>query len=456
MSNHLKQWESNPMSKADMIRCIVLVCLYSLLFHFIFTHSIRIDYSSFYSCSKALFQGDNPYQSLYTTYLPTVKKISLNINPPIVLMLFMPLSKMGYSASLILWSSISIVFGLITASVSFKLAFKPAFLRQHRTSLYLIYFAFFPPIINLAIGQLGTLIGFFVITGYYFYTKKQDIPAAIMWGIIIAMKFFPGLLFFYALKQRRYKVMGIMAVTVAIISIIPYLAYGAGIYSNYFNMLSHLTWYGDNWNASFNGFLFRVLTDAHSTAIDLFLVKYLYVILFFISLIWYLKKIDSKTDATAQALSSNVNRVPSDNHHAFSLTLVMMLLMSPFGWIYYFPLMILPLCLTWSDVSALHAGKKMRFAWILCLFLINFPMNYLPIQHVTSGIEQWTLHSFYFYGLCLLVYLLTRANSNMTCEKRQKQTPLPASNGLFTSIQSILTFGVLILSMEFILQSTSH
>lgn len=421
------------MNRVKTMQFIVLCGLYGLICHFIFTNTIRIDYSSFYSSSKALLQGDNPYQPLFTTYLPTVKKVAFNVNPPIVLMLFMPLSKMSYSASLILWSAMSIVFGLITASVCFKLAFKPAFIKQHRVSLYMIYFAFCPTVINTLIGQLGTLIAFFIIVGYYFYTRKRDFLAAIMWGTIIAMKFFPGLLFFYALIERRYKVMTIMAATIAIISIIPWLVYGTRIYSNYLTPLLHVRWYGDHWNASINGFLFRILTDGDANLIDFFLLQWLYLVFFIVGLIWYLKKIY----ATPLHFKKN--------HITFSLTLVMMLLMSPFGWVYYFPLLILPLCLTWPEASATRANKKIIFAWITCLFLFNFPVNYLPVQHVTTLVEKLTLHSFYFYGLILLAYILTT----------KKQTPLHASNNLVIPMQIILGFGVAIVSFELLVQFTS-
>ena len=423
-----------------IFRLTAILILYSLLFYFLFTHAVRVDYTCFYSGSKALFQGDNPYQTLFTTYFPTVKKVSLNVNPPIVLMLFSLLSKMGYSASLMIWSVLSFILGLIAVSLSFKLAFNHAFVKNHRLSLYLLYFAFYPTLINTAIGQLGTFIAFFIIIGYCFYIQKWDIAAAVMWGIIIAMKLFPGLLFFYALMQRRYKVAAILAATVLVMSMIPWLVYGSSIYANYFSMLSHLAWYGDNWNASINGFLFRILTTVHSSPAQLLLVKSLYVICFMGSLVWYLKKMYSE------------GATQSNNHVTFSFTLVMMLLMSPFGWIYYFPLLILPLCLTWSEVTAAHADKKIIVAWIACLFFINFPVYYVRMQHMATYIGKLTLHSFYFYGLCLLAYLLGRQMKGLQCE-----TPIPteASDSLILPIQSILAFGVFMLSIHFMLRLTS-
>lgn len=419
------------------IAITALVILYSLLFYFIFTHAIRIDYTCFYSGSKALLQGQNPYQTLFTTYFPTVKKVSLNLNPPIVLMLFSPLSKQTYSASLMLWSVISFILGLIAMTVSFKLAFTPAFLKKNKPALYLLYFAFYPALINTAIGQLGTFIACFMMVGYAFYIKKWDVPAAVMWGVIIAMKLFPGLLFCYVLMQRRYKVASIMAATILTVSMIPWLVYGSSIYSNYFSMLSHLAWYGDNWNASINGFLFRILSNADSSQEQIFLVKSLYGICFIGVLVWYLKQMASHATAL-------------NNHLPFCLTLVFMLLMSPFGWMYYFPLLVLPLCLTWSAVTTAQTNNKIIFTWIICLFFINFPVYYVRMQHMSTLMGKLTLHSFYFYGLCLLAYLLAWQM------KRHRKTQTKASDNLLFPIQSIMAFGVVMLSIHFILRLTSH
>lgn len=419
----------------NKIKIMLLVCLYGLLFYFVFTHPIVIDYSSFYSSTQALLQGENPYQSLYTTYFPTLKQVSINLNPPIVLMMFIPFAKMSYSASLMLWSLMSLILGLISVSLTFSLSFTPAFLKQHRAALYALYFAFAPTLINTSIGQLGNVIAFLIVAGYYFFTKKRENMAAILWGTIISMKFFPALLFFFALQQHRYKMMAIMAATILTISAIPGFIYGMHIYTDYFSMLSKVPWYGNNWNGSMIGFLFRILAGPVPDPSDCLLIKYLYIPFFLCTLAWYLHILFAPAH--------------EKNHQAFALTLVMMLLMSPLGWIYYFPLISLPLCLTWSEANHPHAKKLFPCIWILCLFFINFPINYVPVKHIVTFIEILSLQSFYFYGLCLLAYLLTYQINN------KKKPPPLTSNQLIIPVQMILAFGIIILCCEFIYEFMS-
>ena len=65
-------------------------------------------------------------------------------------------------------------------------------------------------------------------------------------------------------------------------------------------------------------------------------------------------------------------------------------------------------------------------------------------------LEKLTLHSFYFYGLCLLAYLLTRQMGRPEYKK-----PVQTYDNLAFPIQCILGFGIVILSISFILKLTS-
>ncbi|WP_232220215.1 glycosyltransferase 87 family protein [Legionella tunisiensis] len=174
---------------------LILLSTYSVLFYFIFTYQYKLDFSSFYSAFQLFSNKQNPYQILYTTYLPTVKRLSANLNPPIVLWMLTPLLRLSYDLALIIWSAISLLLGLIGAHFSFKLAFPPDFMKKNWVSLYLMYLSLFATVMDTAIAQFGSILFFFIITGYYCYLKNKENSAGILWGVIIAMKFFPALLF---------------------------------------------------------------------------------------------------------------------------------------------------------------------------------------------------------------------------------------------------------------------
>lgn len=410
---------------------LVLLSFYCLLFYFIFKYYQRVDFSSFYLSSQALTQDENPYRNFYTTFLPSIKILPANLNPPFVLWGFGFLTQLSYSSALFVWVCMSFILGIIGITITFYYAFSKQFLQKNYINVYLLYFAFFPTLMNLVTLQFGCILLFLIMVGYYFYLNHRDYLAGISWGIIVAIKLFPALLFFYALKQGRKRVSAIMLVTVFIASLLPLLIHGPVVYEQYFRMMKGVFWYGDNWNASIYGYFFRLLWGGEKLPNMFYLkiVNLVYGVLFFILLLWYWRKLGPTESEPI-------------NHQPFCLTLAMMLLMSPFGWIYYFPLLVFPMILIWFvALTEQDASTKTIFIWLLCLFLINFPVDYVNSQDMS---HLWVRISFFscpFYGLLLLSYLLgTRkkiyGNNELQC--------IATKHYSISAMIVILIFGVLV------------
>lgn len=413
---------------------IALFSVYSLLLYFILTHHQKLDFSSFYSTVSALLQGENPYKDLTASYLPTDNQLPANLNPPIVLWLFTPLAFFSYSIALLAWSALSLALGFLGAVIVFHYAFTVSFLQKNYLNILLLYFAFFATLMNVTTLQLGTLLFCFIMVGYYFYLHHRDYLAGVFWGTIIAMKLFPALLFFYVLKQRRFKVLGIMLITLVIAWLIPMLVYGVEIYQEYYSMMSGVYWYGDGWNASIYGFICR-LFYGYDTGKHLLLIDLLYIFCFCMLIIWYFKTLGP-------------NEHDPVNHQPFCLTLAMMLFLSPLGWVYYFPLLILPLVLTWF-VALSDKEIKTMFIWLLGFFLINFPMDYVKIQNMSHLWTRIGFFSSYFYGLLLLIFLLGKRK---TLYGNNESQVSEAKNHFMPVIIIILAFGLFIPTICFVMR----
>jgi hypothetical protein len=93
------------------------------------------------------------------------------------------------------------------------------------------------------------------------------------------------------------------------------------------------------------------------------------------------------------------------NHQPFCLTLTMMIFLSPFGWLYYFPLLVFPLMLI-ASYSFEGNSKTLLVAWIACFFFINFPQAYILGKQMQRFTDKIGLYSFGFYGLLLLNILV--------------------------------------------------
>lgn len=391
LESERQNWTFFSQSLIKKYLFFMLVFIYGLIFYKMWTNQLALDFYAFHASTSALFQGNNPYSSLKIPYFATQYKMGANLNMPIFIMLCWPLSKLNHLPAIMIWSSISFILGLIAASVAFKLTFSTAFIKQNRFFLYSAYLLLFSTIANVDVAQIGSVVAFLLIVGYDAYKNKRYVLASVLWGIIISIKLFPGLLFFYVLRQRQYKMFAIMAATVIILSVIPMLTYGMDIYASYFKLLPSVPWYGDSWNASIYGFLFRLFVDS-STLHHLHGIQMVYSALALTCLAWYVKQLYS---------------LPAQNdkyHYQFCLTLIMMLLISPFGWIYYFPMLLLPLLITWSQAARMME-KQQIILWFTSLFLLNFPLWNIHATLMPSLLEKLSIGSFWFYGLMLLAYL---------------------------------------------------
>lgn len=368
---------------------IFLVFIYSILLYLIFSSQRIIDFTPFYTSAKLLLAGYNPY--------PVQLLISVNLNPPFFIWLFSPMAHFSYHTALIIWSILSLSLGLVAANLAFRHAFSAEIWKKYRLFFYLIYFAFFPILMDTSIVQIGAVLAFFTMLGYHFYLNNRCYLAGISWGLIIALKLFPALLFLYVLKQRRKQVFLSMLATFLLACLIPLLLYGPTIYSQYHSMLARILWFGDSWNASIYGFVFRLLIDTHSSFHNLLPIELLYACLFLIFLIIYLIALGPCY------INGQKNQI---NHQPFCLTLVMMLLLSPFGWLYYFSILIFPLILSFLISFEKKNSPIPYILWTACFFLINFPQAYVINKSMHNFTERISLFSFGFYGLLVLFFIL--------------------------------------------------
>ena len=364
-----------------------LTILYLLVFYLIFTGKSATDFSPFYQSATALSANINPYQMQL--------KMAANLNPPFFLLLFKPFIYLPSQLAMILWVVLSISLGLIAAHLAFQHIFTSVFFQKHRVKLYLLYLSFYPVLMDISIAQFGQILFFFIMVGYHFYLTHRDKLAGFCWGIIIALKFFPALLFFFVYKQKRMEVLKIMLLTSALSFFIPFLIYGSQIYSHYFTMVENILWYGDSWNASLYGFLFRQLINTRMKGYhNLLPVEMIFFGLFLFLLIIYYRALGPSENKTI-------------NHQPFCLSLAMMLFLSPFGWLYYFPMLIFPIILTFF--KAFEGQKQRVFApyyWVFCFFLLYFPQTYVVSRRMLTDIQRFGIFSFQFYGLLLFIFSL--------------------------------------------------
>ena len=414
----------NNWKKAVLTGIILLT--YTLLFYVQTEQLLNIDFTSFYASVLAYSQDINPYQDLPSIFLSSTNKLPTNLNPPAFLQIAAPLVYIKFWTLVTGWFFISLILGICGALISLYILSTREYFKKNWLIFTLIYLAMYPTLMNASITQLASLLFFFIMAGSYFFLRKYDYWAGLFWGFIIAIKLFPGLLFFFVYQQKRHKVFFTKLITCLLVSLLPLLSKDISIYSNYFGILQRVTWYGSSWNASFNGVLFRLFTHPGTDHI-LVNLKIVYWVIFIILFIWYIKKL---------YLFEKHSK-----HHAFCLTLVMMLLMSPLGWFYYFPLLFMPLILIWNSLCQTKVlTTKSLGLWAVCPFLINFPTGNMLVKNMENLMYKTTFYSIYFYGLLLIIYLLNQSHANNLHKFNSVSSP---PNHLI-GIELSLTLGVLL------------
>lgn len=286
--------------------------------------------------------------------------------------------------------------------IRLRLAENPIALSRY--GFFLFYLAAFPVVINTVMAQLGGVLLFMVAMGYDAYLKKLDRRVGFWWGLLIASKLFPGLLFIYLLFKKRYRAFGWTLSWFLMWTLLPVLIFGIKLYEHYVSRITAgITWYGISWNASLYGFIYRLLvkvqviptlevalTDSlgYIAVAHIVFAKGLYLLIgTSIGLVWlrYFQRIE-------QGFS----------HRGFGFVLILMIFLSPFGWLYYFPMLLIPLLCTFND----SIQRPWRFAlWMMTLFLLYFPLPLIHAIHMTSLLDKVGVYSFHFYGLLSLAYL---------------------------------------------------
>jgi hypothetical protein len=181
-------------------------------------------------------------------------------------------------------------------------------------------------------------------------------------GIAASLKLFFGLFFLYFLLRREWRALAWFTATALCCALLPAAVFGFKIYSAYFSVLQHINWYSSSWNASILGVLARLFGAGENNFPLIHLPGATYTLFYlcaglalvsFIKALWPNKSIaaDNKRDLD------------------FSLTLVAMLLLSPLAWLYYFPLLIIPV------IVLLQLAKEYRstplFFWPCSSILLS-------------------------------------------------------------------------------------
>lgn len=399
------QNKMNFRSRCRAIGSMILFAILILFFLGVITAYARrpelSDFLKFYASSRFLWEGQSIYTPITVETIPTeiniasqllVSQIHPNLNPPFQSLLISPLGLLSYSTAFWIWSLISLTLGLISIYLIYN-AYRKEFRNSHPFELSIIFLLFFPTILNFSSGQISVLLLFFVTIAWISARSGKDRFAGIAIGIALSLKIFFGLFIPVFIILRRWKLLVWSLGTFFVCNIFTLLAVGSEPHIEYMQTISSVTWYSASWNASIMGFFTRIFGGAESVPLINFPgIGLILIVVFSILVVMFLLWI---------AIFGN-DKNKSEFDLIFSTTLVSMLLVSPFGWIYYFVLLIIPLVVTWYSAKKYKDYIMMGLlivAWILC----SIPYT-IPNENI-KPIDMFTWAGFPFYGLLLFMII---------------------------------------------------
>lgn len=405
-----------------------LLCfLYVVILYFGAYQEWGFDFYSYYASAAEFLYGKDPYHIFFINNVGRAHNLWMvsNPNPPVTLLLFSVLTHFYYTKAFVIWAIFSGALGLLGVYKTFLCFYPQSVTKKSIWTISLIYLATFPVIMNTAIGQWGGVLLFLLANGYDLFLQKKEMQAGFWWGLLIAIKLFPGLLLIYAVLKKRYRLFFWLLGFSVLWTLLPLLITSAEVYRQYLlDIKANISWYGFNWNASILGFLFRLfvgverykLFDVGSGHVanmirfqdinQVFWIKSIFFCMFFMALTWFI--------LFFKRISGNLK------HKDFAFLVVFMLLLSPFGWTYYFPILLIPLVAVLPDTKSNFDNFILFF---ICLFLLYFPMPATHNIHMKSLLAKISVYSFGFYGLLLLAYLTLKIKHDPSDKLNQDIAP---------------------------------
>lgn len=420
--------------------CGILLLSVLLMLNFIYpltlgkTNILYSDFGKFYHSQQCFIQGKNIYTPIYVvknkwstsnsthkikSTAPKPIKLGSNLNPPFFTLMSFPLAYLSYPKAFALWTLISMISGAMGILGLQKKLNRKAFSIACRLLLLIGLFSYFPSFINLQLGQVSLMLLPLLVLGWCAARNEKITRAAFFLGLAASLKPFICLFLFYFLIRKEWRGLGIFLLTLLSCSLIAAFYLGKTSYIAYYQVCQHISWAASSWNVSFYGVLLRLFGGSEAN-VALFplsgLTNILYpviTILFFLALIYFLRP---KVGIQAK------QKMDLD----FSVIIVGMLLLSPLGWIYYFPLLSIPILILWQFSNKGIYPIGLPLFLMTCIFLSNIPISLIPsglitiknVSHVFLGASLYFLALMGLMGLLFwLRYHLPRNNFSLHFER---------------------------------------
>lgn len=385
---------------------IILIANYLSLIHVCAASDWFTDYFYFYlSGEQALTHEDIYYPLHFFTHLH-MKVVNLNL--PFVGILMMPFRFSNYTTSFWVFSLIGIILCIISILLIIKKVFQPRKKIVYCIGI-LLALSYYPVFLNTKQGQIGTIVLWLTTLGWLSFREKKSNWAGFFWGMAFSVKLFVGLFLWMLLWQKEWQALKIFLITSIVCALMSLFIFKPDIYLHYLSIFKQIDWYNVNWNASLLGFLGRIFGHNQETNIAIYhfplLTQILYMA-FAAALLCMLPTFSKKNPTSIFSKDLSV---------AFTITA--MLIISPLGWIYYFPLLFIPFAIIFYWNQNKFHQTMLHYLLAISIFFSSYPSPLSQSHQIVNLKDIFLFSGIYFYALCILMIIFLKMRASLKTPK---------------------------------------
>lgn len=385
-----------------VVALFATVAFYGWTIHVKSQQTWSSDFMIFYVDAKYFLAGKDMYAPIPfgilgptpTGFAPHDPFMHPNLNLPFQVIFFLPLTLFDFTTAFWIWSMLSILLGagavllLVRAHCPERQRWRYALL------LCTLLFLYFPTWANIVLGQFGLVLLFLLTVAWLAIRQNSEPLTGIVLGLCLALKPFTGLFLLLFLLLRRWRLVAWYLACFAALTLLALLFIGIGPHLTYLGILRKVTWYASSWNASLIGVLTRLFGGSENIPLIeiprlAFILGYLAIPAGIAGLYWSLSAI---RDQPLLQMKLGFAAMPA-----------MMLLLSPLGWIYYFPCLLLSLVIMFE--TALQLGRTTQIGLLAAVawLLSTIPHFLIPSEEMSDPVLIFTYPMAYFLSLALFL-----------------------------------------------------
>ena len=323
-----------------------------------------------------------------------------NLNPPFLILITAPLAYLGFDAA---WNALFMMSLVCTLAVV-RIIQREQLIPAGAASFAWVsvgYLLYLPTLISFFLGQVTFIVMLPMVLGWVALRNQRDAAAGAWLGLAASLKPFVALIWLGLAVQKNARAAGAMILAGLVCAVIGLLPGGLSAYLDYSKTLHTIDWQAASWNASLAGFFSRPLggsqnipwIDAPEWARGFTTVATLAILAVYV---WALRQ--------SKALT-----VLSRSDWLLALSLPVMLLASPLGWLYYFPFLLITVLVVWHASSALPNSGQFRWALAVTLILSSIPSWLVPAKQMNDPLDWFGATGFYTVALLQLLGLTVLA-----------------------------------------------